>query len=219
MRRNRILRTVLVGASWLLLAGASSAFEPVSTVCTDPDLIVAKGAQADASKALGTLSNFLASRDEKAIDLVKKWFGSGDDTTTQTVKDTLDRVLAFVNAFDFRCVYSNNGSEIGPEINKETGETILVDEIDRTWAYVNSDKAFRVYLFKRFFDSPDAGQDSKLGTLIHEGTHFLITGGTHDSAYQPGDALDLGRSAPSKAIANADSYQYFVEDWLFGIAP
>jgi len=48
--------------------------------------------------------------------------------------------------------------------------------------------------------------------LIHEASHFTLNGGTIDYVYGQGPASDLAAVDPSKAIFNADNYEYFTEN-------
>lgn len=61
----------------------------------------------------------------------------------------------------------------------------------------------------RFFRMPDAGFDSRFGTVIHEVSHLVAD--TEDFAYGPRRVEALARENPGLAARNADSYQYFVE--------
>lgn len=40
-----------------------------------------------------------------------------------------------------------------------------------------------VYLCNAFWSAPNAGTDSRGGTLIHESSHFTANGGTNDVVY------------------------------------
>ncbi|MCX7685235.1 MAG: M35 family metallo-endopeptidase [Acetobacteraceae bacterium] len=61
----------------------------------------------------------------------------------------------------------------------------------------------------RFFRMPDAGLDSRFGTVIHELSHLVAD--TEDFAYGPRRAEALARENPGLAVRNADNLQYFVE--------
>ncbi|CAF2435205.1 unnamed protein product [Rotaria sp. Silwood2] len=63
-----------------------------------------------------------------------------------------------------------------------------------------------------FWSAPMTGTDSKAGTLIHETSHFSVIVGTYDYAYGKMACTSLALSAPSQAIMNADSHEYFAEN-------
>lgn len=199
----------------LALTGPSSS--QITTVCIDQELAVAKSAAEEARKAIDTIIRFSNSGDAKTLNTMERWFGSGDDVTKAKIVETLSKVSAFVGSFDYRCIYSNDGSFVTTVIAKETGKSVRVDTIGSTHAYVYPSGVFTVYLLRKFFESGDSGENSKIGTIIHEGSHFIITGNTDDFAYGTGEALSLAKRSSADAVQNADNYQYFVEDWLFGI--
>lgn len=61
-----------------------------------------------------------------------------------------------------------------------------------------------------FFRSPPRdAYDSQMGTLVHELSHALAH--TEDHGYGPGDARRLAAQEPTKAIENADNFEYFTE--------
>lgn len=81
-----------------------------------------------------------------------------------------------------------------------------------TFAYVYPTQPYKVYVCGAFWSAPITGTDSKAGTLVHELSHFNAIAGTKDHAYGQSAAKSLAASSPTKAIANADSYEYFAEN-------
>lgn len=67
-------------------------------------------------------------------------------------------------------------------------------------------------VYPLFFRAPDFGLDSKIGTLAHELSHGY--GGTKDHMYFYERCKALAISDPAKAMANADSYQFYLEEML-----
>jgi len=84
------------------------------------------------------------------------------------------------------------------------------DEED-TYAYVYPDEPFEIHLCLLFWDSPTVGIDSQAGTLIHETSHFDIVAGNDDYAYGQSACKRLASKTPSRAVFNADNYEYFAE--------
>ncbi|CAF4219223.1 unnamed protein product [Rotaria sp. Silwood2] len=81
-----------------------------------------------------------------------------------------------------------------------------------TYAYVYRDRPYKIHLCPVFWSAPMTGTDSKAGTLIHETSHFSVVVGTYDYAYGKMACTSLTLSAPSQAIMNADSHEYFAEN-------
>jgi peptidyl-Lys metalloendopeptidase len=81
-----------------------------------------------------------------------------------------------------------------------------------TFAYVYPTQPYKVYLCGAFWSAPNTGTDSRAGTLVHETSHFNVVAGTKDNAYGQSAAKSLARSNPTKAVANADSHEYFAEN-------
>jgi peptidyl-Lys metalloendopeptidase len=61
-----------------------------------------------------------------------------------------------------------------------------------------------------FWKAARKGEDSKLGTLAHELSHFNDIGGTMDHGYGTGNARNFSRT-PAVALSNADSFEYYIE--------
>lgn len=80
------------------------------------------------------------------------------------------------------------------------------------YAYVYSNQPYRIYLCNSFWAAPNAGTDSRAGTIIHELSHFSVVAGTNDYAYGQTAAKRLARTNPSRAVRNADNHEYFAEN-------
>ena len=80
------------------------------------------------------------------------------------------------------------------------------------YAYVYANQPYRVYLCNAFWAAPNTGTDSRAGTIIHEVSHFTVVAGTGDYAYGQSAARSLASSNPARAVANADSHEYFAEN-------
>lgn len=195
-----------------LLLSISAAAAPVP--CVKPDLDEAEQARASAEKAVKTLLRFLRASDQDTTDLLIKWFGDSGQKTRQTVTDVYAKSLTWIGSLTFYCHYNNEGEFVEVEIDGSTGQPIEVDYADAVFAYVYPTEISKVYLGIAFYSAPKSGYDSKLGTLVHEVTHFWLTGSTDDLAYGRQDSLNLAKIDPKAALSNADSYQYFIEDWL-----
>ena len=80
------------------------------------------------------------------------------------------------------------------------------------FAYVYPAQSYTVYVCKAFWAAPVTGTDSRGGTLLHELSHFDVVAATDDHVYGHEAASELARTAPERAIENADSYEYFGEN-------
>jgi peptidyl-Lys metalloendopeptidase len=80
------------------------------------------------------------------------------------------------------------------------------------FAYVYSARPYTVWVCKAFWAAAPTGTDSRGGTLLHELSHFDVVAATDDHVYGQAGAADMARSAPQRAINNADSYEYFGEN-------
>jgi peptidyl-Lys metalloendopeptidase len=87
------------------------------------------------------------------------------------------------------------------------------DDQPGVYAYVYpADTTHTIYCCEAFWTAPNAGGfDTKAGTLIHELSHFSNICGTNDWVYGVNGARNLAISNPSRAVANADNYEYFSE--------
>jgi peptidyl-Lys metalloendopeptidase len=80
------------------------------------------------------------------------------------------------------------------------------------FAYVYPSMPYKIYLCPAYWTAGTTGTDSKGGTLVHETSHFTVVAGTQDYAYGQPAAKALAKSNPAKAVMNADSHEYFVEN-------
>ncbi|KAL3811685.1 hypothetical protein ACHAXA_010324, partial [Cyclostephanos tholiformis] len=80
------------------------------------------------------------------------------------------------------------------------------------YAYVYPSLPYEIFLCGAFWTAPMTGTDSKMGTVIHEMTHFSATAGTSDYAYGQTPCRNLAINNPGFAINNADSHEYVAEN-------
>jgi peptidyl-Lys metalloendopeptidase len=80
------------------------------------------------------------------------------------------------------------------------------------FAYVYPAQPYTIYVCNAFWTAPMTGTDSKGGTLLHEMSHFDIVAGTDDHVYGQQGAAEMARTAPQRAVNNADSHEYFGEN-------
>lgn len=63
----------------------------------------------------------------------------------------------------------------------------------------------------QFWTAPETGHNSQAGTLVHEASH--MGPGAKDWRYGTDRCEELARTDPPLAANNADSIEYFVEEW------
>jgi len=181
--------------------------------CADSDLTSAQIAQSDAKGTLNSAINFLNGNDANSTQLVLRWFGRNDQATVATVVSVLSRTSGWVANVSLYCLYNNDGSLTEP-ITAPDGSIVLTDSAGDTYAYVLPGDLTKINLGLAFFNAPATGTNSKLGAIIHEVTHFFLTGNTDDIRYGKNQCLQLAQQEPDSALKNADSYEYFIEEWL-----
>ncbi|TCJ20407.1 hypothetical protein EZJ19_00490 [Parasulfuritortus cantonensis] len=123
----------------------------------------------------------------------KDCFGSDSDAARDKVKDRVDKML---------------------ELNKGyTADNVAPGDPpkDNRFAYVYPNDDKKVYVDKAFWSAPATGADSKAGVLCHEMSHFNSVGATKDHVYGTAGSKALAKSAPDKALTNADNFEYFCE--------
>lgn len=87
------------------------------------------------------------------------------------------------------------------------------------FAYVYPARPYTVWVCKAFWAAAVTRTDSRGGTLLHELSHFDVVAGTDDVVYGQAGAAELARSAPERAIRNADSHEYFGEETPLAAPP
>ena len=83
---------------------------------------------------------------------------------------------------------------------------------DDIYAGVIPTEPYKIYLCGAFWRAPNTGTNSRAGTLIHEMSHFTVVASTNDWAYGQSAAKNLAKSNASRALNNADNYEYFAEN-------
>jgi Lysine-specific metallo-endopeptidase len=205
----RILTNIFLLAFLLGITPALAAPVP----CAGSDLTNGKAAQTDAKGTLDSAVHFLAGNDTKTQQLVLRWFGRNDQATIATVSSVLSRTSDWVDKVSLYCLYANDGSLVD-SYTAPDGSIVLRDTAGETYAYVDPGDLTKINLGLKFFNAPPTGMDSKLGAIVHEVTHYFLTGNTDDIRYGKNDCLQLAQQDPVSALKNADNYEYFIEEWL-----
>jgi hypothetical protein len=126
---------------------------------------------------------------------VARWYGNSNEATRGLLRDRVARVV------DALATLSFHPAEAGTHSN--------------VFAYVNSeDTDHKVYLASQFWQASDQPPDAQSGVIVHEVSHFKDVGATKDYKYGRERCEQLARDAPGFALDNADSFEYYYEDYL-----
>jgi uncharacterized Zn-binding protein involved in type VI secretion len=181
------IRRVVAGARYLL-GGAPAASTP------EKEKILRQALQ-DQKKMLEAKKAELDRWDAPAKRNFTKWFGSSDEAARQKIRSRIDKSLELNAKYDVK-----NFKEAPPWKRDP-------------YAFVfPTDKERRIYLGDPFHKAPATGQDSKAGILAHEMSHFRGVGDTKDHAYGVENSKRLAQKYPQRALENADSFEYYLEN-------
>ena len=122
------------------------------------------------------------------------WFGAFSTSRLKTLRQR------FTNL-------KNSLAQTQPDTTFDCGT--CTDESAYVYEYPNS---LRTYLCRGFWTAPNTGTRSRAGILIHVATHSTMVAGTHDWVHGHSAAKNLAKSNPSKALDNADNYEFFAEN-------
>lgn len=136
-----------------------------------------------------------------------RWFGAYAAPAAESVRATLKRVVATLQSGRMvaQCLPARDDG-------CQNGE----------YAFVYRSEAYRIYLCPSYFTLPPltalrpttaAGEfGTREGTIVHELSHFTSVGPTEDHCYSRSECSAMAAIDAKRAINNADSFQYFVED-------
>ncbi|MEO6060966.1 MAG: M35 family metallo-endopeptidase [Thermoflexales bacterium] len=158
--------------------------------CTATQQSTILSAVATASTYANDANSYLAGA-PSATQRYTTWFGAFSTTGWNTAQTNF---AAIKTAFDTKPITIDCGCK------------------KNYYAYVYPSKPYVIYVCRAFWSAPMSGTDSKGGTLIHEMSHFDVVASTDDWAYGQAAAKSLAISDPTKALANADSHEYFAEN-------
>ena len=164
-------------------------------ICPGKDNGEIQKALDEQKKMLQAKKKELETWDDGAKASFKKWFGSTDEDARKQIQGRIDKMIEL------------NGNTTMDSLKKADPQK------DGRFAYVHpDDKAYSIYLDKAFCSAANTGQDSRAGTLCHEMSHFEDVGGTEDHVYGAANAKELAKTDPPKALTNADSFEYYMEN-------
>jgi uncharacterized Zn-binding protein involved in type VI secretion len=140
--------------------------------------------------------SLMENNDSDTMSDFKKWFGVIDDNAVDMILNRTRRALIVG-----RIVTTDNFEPISDEFTRK-----------RYFALVDSDDEFYTFfLGDLFWKEAKKGTKSTGGALVHELSHFEDIGHTVDFDYGVDQCLFLAENYPSRALYNADNYEYFIK--------
>ena len=166
----------------------------------------------------------IAGSNEKAVAVMRRWFGDHDTT----VKDWWAGAAAILGAIesfitsDIHVYYRGDRANVGKPNDYPGRSNVNLTNRDME-GYAESSTSVKnniIGLCEDFFAKKHhratislTGRDSVGGVLIHELSHNIC--GTKDHEYSETEARSLATSHPSRAWYNADNIEYFFEDIIY----
>jgi uncharacterized Zn-binding protein involved in type VI secretion len=150
----------------------------------------------DAVKLLERKLLLLNRRDPKTLKLFKLWFATDDEIAFMIITSRIEKELTILKSLclnDFK---------------------IVEDEETRRYSYgmvYSGDEFPFVYLGDLFWNPLPSKKITKAFVLIHEISHFDFVGMTEDFDYGVSDCLSIAEKSRFKALYNADTFAYFIE--------
>jgi peptidyl-Lys metalloendopeptidase len=136
-----------------------------------------------------------------------RWFGDYRDDHAETLRANFKSIAAMFRsgAINASCLPARDPDCRGA-----------------TYAFVYTQDMGQIYLCPLFFTLPSLrdvaahgrrpDDGTREGTILHEISHFTHAAGTEDHCYSREICAQMAQSSATRAIDNADSYQYFAED-------
>lgn len=170
--------------------------------CTKAQENTIKSAIADAKRL--TVTAAAAVGDTPEYD---RWFGKYSPANAEQVRSNLKAIAAAIRTGSVTAQCDPIGFD--------------ACEAD-TYAFVYDNEPYLLHLCPNFFSMPTMSQlrpgtsrsdnGTRAGTIIHEISHFVVVARTTDECYSRSECEPMADRDARRAIRNADSYQYFVED-------
>jgi peptidyl-Lys metalloendopeptidase len=198
--RGRLLQTIAQSAA-AEMDNAAEGLEAIPQAYLSPGYVSCSSSrQSTLVSALSNAESFarrsrdylnnLPSTSRPTDAAYRTWFGAYTSSRYSTVQSHYNNIYSSFNtkAYTFYC-----------------------DCTSSAYAFVYANQSYRIHLCNAFWNAPMTGIDSKAGTLVHENSHFTVVAGTQDYAYGTSACQNLANTNPTRAVANADSHEYFAE--------
>ena len=191
-------RLLLILPFALLGQFANAETYPISCDCEQ--LEEASASLEEAKNMVDKSLEYLEGDDKTVQEMILKfvWFNSTNAEFDEQLVSKYEKIKGFLDGVQFVCLAGS--SEGGSE-----------------FAHVDvSSNLFLITLGSLFWnETQDEDYNSKAGTIIHEVSHFVLTGNTDDITYGVEHSKELAKNDPDKALTNADNFQYFSESVFY----
>ena len=150
----------------------------------------------------------------------KRWFGKDDANCVKTLRISLNRMASVINLKEINI----HGTDF---LKRDKKNFAAARRPDSGWrnntenakgkGFItrSQNQGFNIRLDLKWDTSPDyrtaSNYDSKFQILVHELSHLILN--TEDYWYTKNKCINRAKSEPDKAIKNADSLAYFVEEF------
>ncbi|WP_108815174.1 M35 family metallo-endopeptidase [Loktanella sp. Alg231-35] len=136
-----------------------------------------------------------------------RWFGTYSQANADEVRANLKAIVTAIR-----------GGGVTAQCDQISQDGCSAGE----YAWVYADEPYLIHLCPSFFNLPVlerlqpgsrwSENGTREGTLIHEISHFLRVARTDDHCYSRLICREMASNDATRAIDNADSYQYYTED-------
>jgi Lysine-specific metallo-endopeptidase len=162
-------------------------------------------AKENANQLLNAAIIGINTSDPLAASKLTTWVGAVNSQQAKDFANRLSLILANLNKTHFQC---ENNTPV--EMNRAT------------YGYVDPQQQFVVTIGPLFWKARYPGFSSRSGVLVHEVSHFLLSGKAMDpldKVYGIKAALENAIKNPSDAQKNAENIEYFVESLGYNLTP
>lgn len=173
-------------------------------ICNSSQSKIIVEAVANAKKAMEDSLEVIDSLSNSSNPIFGKWFGVQLQERTRRIESNFLAMLGFASFQSYYCPLSSTS-----DLPWDEGDIAAVMPSDITSMFFTPD----------FFTLSDTGYDSKTGVIVHELSHYKLTGQTGDAGgrYGTNEAALRAMNDPDLASSTADNYQYFAEAILFNL--
>lgn len=176
---------------------ASAAIKP----CDQTQISVVKSALTRAKQGMTLAIQSIDHGQPTDIASYTEWFGAGSSSTSASVRATLAASSAFSGFQLYYCPIAND-----PDISWDVGDVAQVRG--------QGEEITAIYLSPLFFEIAPSDETKQYGVIVHELTHFRLTGNTVDVAYGKQKSRQLAKDDPASARKNASNYHFFVQSFF-----
>jgi len=165
-------------------------------------LDLAKKAFDEVRLLLDRASSALAScpHDQSEQDRFIIWFGQYTEQSRKQVHDIIHTML--IQLRDRPVTINHGGRACAPGVYAYVEGAAISDGLEG---------GPTIFLCNQFFMAPFYGDNSQVGTILHEASHAV--GDTEDLGYGRTNCRQLAQYSPAQARSNANNYEFYIESF------